>query len=448
MSFLNKDKHFILDTEKGAVLFGRGMARLLSAQQLPDRELIYITDFFTSPGPGILELHGSSKYAEFLARKQLQDSGDLSEDLQVQILFTEKIDKQSCRVGYTLFTQEKSKALFELHRKSKRGFLLYDSAAAACEIYSNLKKNSPFALILHLPQALILAAGDQKNPTQLRRYALTGEEQIFLPDAITAIDADLRMLEQDMGISLPEVFWLEGLSSFDITQVELSWQRKTQFLPVQEYKFEDQTLYSGVGHVLDKLKLSRSLLPKNERKTYPLLRAEPWLWAIFLATGLFLAATTFYLRQTVQSLDIKETNLYREQTQLAEEMQSTLSRAEAEISDIKLEEDNIAGLAENLNQAQNAPSISSIWNMLSEIKPVHLNLKAWQVNFFDNHFEVRLEGEVLMEPDQAQRIFTEFIARLEKSGFVMLNKTLNLNLENNKFTLQTSKKFAEQIPQS
>jgi hypothetical protein len=448
MNFLRTDNQFILDTEKGAILFGGDNASLLSGQQLPDKELIYITDFFTSPGPGILELHGSSKYADFLARKQLQDSGELSEDLQLQILFTEKIDKQSCKVGYTLFTQEKNKALFELHRKSKRGFLLYDSAAAVCEIYSNLQKNSPFALVLHLPQALLLAAGDQKNPAQLRRYTLTGEEQIFLPDAVTAIDADLRMLEQNMGISFPEVFWLEGLSSFDIKQTDLSWQRETHFLPVQEYQFEDQTLYSGMGRILDKLKLSQSLLPKNERRIYPLLGAEPWLWIFFLITGLFLTATTFYLQQTVQTLEIKETNLYQKQTKLAEETQSTLSRARDKISGVKLEKDNIANLANNLSQAQNAPSISSIWNMLAEIKPAHLNLKAWQTSFFDNHFELRLEGEILMEPDQAQRVFTEFIARLEKSDFVMLNKTLNLNLENNKFTLQASKEFGKQIPQS
>lgn len=448
MSLLSTDNRFILDTEKGAILFGGETARLLSGQQLPDKELIYITDFFTSPGPGILELHGSSKYAEFLARKQLQDSGELSEDLQLQILFTEKIDKQNCRIGYTLFTQEKNKALFELHRKSKRGFLLYDAAAAACEIYSNLKKNSPFALVLHLPQALILAAGDQKNPAQLRRYALTGEEQIFLPDAITAIDADLRMLEQDLGISLPEICWLEGLSSFDIRQTELSWQRETYFLPVQEYKFEEQDLYSGIGHVLDKLKLSQSLLPKNERRTYPLLRGETWLWIVFLIGGLFLAATTFFLQQTVQTLDKKETNLYRKQTKLAEKTQNTLSRARDRISDIKLEKEKIASLAQNLNQAQNAPAVSRIWNLLAEIKPVHLSLKAWQVNFFDNHLELRLEGEIRMEPDQAQRVFTEFIAQLEKNDFTMLNRTLNLNLDNNQFTLQASKKFAKQIPQS
>lgn len=446
MNFLNKDNRFILDTEKGAMLFDRETTHLLSGQQLPDTELIYITDFFTSPGPGILELHGNAKYAEFLARKQLQDSGELSDDLQLQVLFREKINKQGCRVGYTLFTQEKSKALFELHKKSRQGFLLYDSAAAACEIYTNLKKKGPFALVLHLPQALILAAGDQKYPAQLRRYVLTGEEQIFLPDAITAIDADLRMLEQDMGRSLSEVCWLEGLSSFDIQETELSWQRTTHFLPVQEFKFKDQALYSGVGHVLDKLKLSQTLLPKNERRTYPLLRAEPWLWIIFLAGGLFLAATTFTLRQTLQTLDIKETNLYREQTKLAEEIQNTLSKAEKKIADIKLEEEHLADLAKNLHQAHNAPSISRIWNVLAKNKSTYLDVKAWQVDFFESYFELRLEGEIPLEPDQAQRILTECIARLEKSDFTMLNKTLNLNLDTNKFTLQARRNFGEHIP--
>jgi uncharacterized protein YktB (UPF0637 family) len=177
-----------------------------------------------------------------------------------------------------------------------------------------------------------------------------------------------------------------------------------------------------------------------------LLRAEPWLWIIFLAGGLFLAATTFTLRQTLQTLDIKETNLYREQTKLAEEIQNTLSKAEKKIADIKLEEEHLADLAKNLHQAHNAPSISRIWNVLAKNKSTYLDVKAWQVDFFESYFELRLEGEILLEPDQAQRILTECIARLEKSDFTMLNKTLNLNLDTNKFTLQARRNFGEHIP--
>ncbi len=441
MHSLRKKQQFILDTEKGPALFGDGLLRDLDMSNLPGTEIFYFADFYTTPGPGIIEIQGQAKYAEFLAEKQLRDSGELSEDLQLQLLFTEKKDKATCKVGYSTQPREKIQALFTLHNKSASGLLLYDVSAAAYEIYTRMIPQGPLALVLQLPQGLILAAGDDKKPSLIRRYALTGEDEIFLPDAVAAMENDLYFLEQDNGINLQTVHWLQGLAPFDTQHTDIPWERETRFFPVQKFKWKEQSYYSALGNILPRLKMKSSLNPKVERRIYPLMGLEPWMWLIFFLVGAVMAASSFYLQSSMTSLARSENRLEDKQEKLAGELSEKIKLGQKEISGLQINEKKINELAAQLRQAHYSPRITTIWNELAAIKPEKIYLRAWESTFSSQGLKLRLEGDIFMNPDQSQRVFTNFLHNLEKAGYTIQNKTLNLNMQNNQFTVAAEKKI-------
>ncbi|MEW5774245.1 MAG: hypothetical protein AB1916_12065 [Thermodesulfobacteriota bacterium] len=418
---------FIFESDKTLHRFSPGRIDLVEDVGAMGRYFTYLVDFADAPGMGLLTLSTEMKYAPVLARKNLEEIGELSTDGILKIFAKRKLEGGQVSAFYEVLPRDRYAGISEAYQAFAPGFIIFDTVSL---LHSLLKRvrGGVGAVALHLPGAILMLAGKSGQVNLARRYTLIGDDEQALTEGIFALEQDLTALQKNLGQKIPQVEWIEALTPTlnlarpDVEIPIVAW-------PVHMLTLNGERMWSALPSAIRRASSLDALGPKEELFLRPLEGLEKFVWVVFLALCIVAGLLFFQVNSARQGLDAHIQALSR-QNQMAE--QDIRSRA-VELSAQDVEP--ALNLAREFNLAAVSPPFGEMWNYLASLRPASIRVDALEFAYQQDSLGVRLEGEVEMELTRAQQLFNGFLGTLEKNGFKIDSQQLDLGLEGNYYTL-------------
>jgi hypothetical protein len=387
----------------------------------------YLTDYADSPGMGILTLNTEAKYAEVLARKQLEEAGELSSEGILHVFSKRKLEGGQISVFYEILPRDRFVGVSESYAGYPQGFVILDTVSL---LYGLLKRHGRGAhvLALHIPGAIVMVAGKNGEVYLSRRYTLVGDDGDALVEGIFALEQDVAALEKNLGQRVSHINWIEGLTN------TLNLPRPDVEIPLVPYPVHrlqhgGETVWSALPEAVQDAPMSAILGPREERLLRPLELAEKYVWAAMLAAALVAFVGYGYVASAKG--EVMQRLAAMQSSNGALESQLQARSAQLTFEDVG----SAVQTASELRTAALSPPLGEMWNYLSSLRPDYLRVDGLEFAYAPEGVSVRLEGQVEMDISTAQHGFVKFVSSLERQGFTIQSKQIDLGLEGNYYSL-------------
>ncbi len=263
----------------------------------------------------------------------------------------------------------------------------------------------------------------------MQRYSLYGQDDESLAEVVTALVQDVVLLEDNLGMHVNQINWIEALT-FDLnvrvpkTQIPLSaW-------PVTRLAWDGREVWSALPALADRVPVTASVGPKDEKYLKPLDTAVNWLLAAGILLTLAFGAGAYLFSSALDQLKADvgkvEAVYHRKQGEL---------RAMTVALDY-LDTDSFLRTALAVEQAMLAPTMGEMWNVLAATRPHAFQVQSVELRYERDNVLVRLEGTLQESIGRAQEAFAGYIAEMERMGFVLVEQNLNIAPEQSDYVLQ------------
>ncbi|MBT8764146.1 hypothetical protein KFV02_09400 [Desulfohalobiaceae bacterium Ax17] len=424
---------FVLDLESGLYLFsGNVVAQDVDIDKY-NKHLLYFVDYYLAPEMGILTIDGQPKYAHILARKKLQEQGELTDEYELHFVTRRKISKSRTEFLYQLLPREKHYNLLDKATKTRQGYLLFDTLGLLYGLFLGLKRKKAVALALHIPEAILLLAGRRGRVFWARRYALAGDDEHALQEGIFACVQDL--LTQSGGEDIEQIEWLEGLADNPVWPQILPQGVSFYRWPLYILELDGRKVWSSLPGAVRHVSKKACFGPKNEIWALGLEKIEKWVWAAMLGLSLSFGASAILFDKTNKQVELEISQLEQQAQELVKDIKELQEPLQKLQRYSKEDLSRLRELAQNIKDATLSPKLIEIWNGLAKLKPRVCRIEALEIKYIKDGVQVRLEGTIDADLIQAQSVFTKYLAMLEEAGYKILRKDIDLSLENNFFAL-------------
>ncbi len=432
---------FVLEWGLGTFLFTGASVRKVTDITTHPRHLLYLVDYYHSPGPGVLTIDGPPKYAPVLGRKKLQEQGELTEEFSLHIMESHKVSDSQTSLAYQLLPTTAHQALMNLSDRTSQGYLLYDSTAAAYGFAMNMKSAGGDMVALHLPSCVVAVAVKGEKIVFAHRYILSGDDEAALRFGLSSLHQDAQGLKRQGLADLKQIHWIEALTATP-TWPKADYDIPFERLPLIALDVDGETQWSALPELMGRLDPRACLGPRDEIRLLPLEGLEKWIWASLAVVAPALVAGTLLLYSRSGELTQRTADLQRDNVVLRQ----TLAAETAKIADQgqnSLDPAAAKQVAERIRTAGAAPTMARLWNDLARAKPSGLSIASLNVNYAPGAVNLRLLGNMDQGVAESQAVFSDFLTRLNKAGFTVSQQTLALDGQANSFAIELTRPVGE-----
>ena len=435
-------RDFVLETRDGRFLFSGPEIKVLEEHEQIRFYCQVVADFYTSPGPGVMMVEGNHKYAAVLGRRRLQQIGEITDEFVLQPMQNLKVGKNQSALFYQLVPRSDKTRLQQESEKATEGFLIHDTVSLLVGFLKKMKCEGPVALALHLPDAVLVVAGDHKRVVWARRYTLAGDDQAALKDGFDVISQDIQTASREAGTDVQEVVWIESLTR-TLTWPEYS-SDSVHFTRLSVFGIQrgKDIWYSSLPGMIDTVPASTSLSEPAERVMVTIGRWEKWILASVVCLALMIAGAGGWMHQHLSGLE----NQIRQLSSYKGRLQGDYRSLVASVGFTQKESTQAkdAGKAAAVVQRvdQSVP-LATAWNSLARMRPPSCRIQALELTYENTLAKLRLEGVIDLGLTQAQAVYSGFLTALEQGGFVVKQQSFQLDVDSNFFSMVLEKPFTE-----
>lgn len=419
---------FVFDFEDGVFLLSGSKAQRIETIRGYEGKVNYLADFPDAPSMGIVTVTGNYRYADVLARKLLEDQGDLNQDYHLWIYKKQRMETTQSRIFYNIFPRARYTSLMYNYEKMGRKFTLYDTLGLLYDMLHRLDRQKLHVLALHLGSSILMLAGHRDEIYMARRYTVLGRDDYSLAEAIRTLHGDIVGLEQASGERVGQINWIEGMT-YDLEHPLPEMQIPVYAYPVSQLSMEGQLVYSALPAIMDRASSFRAITSEDERFVRPMESAEKYAW--LAAAIVIVALIGGYWAYDINLKELSQTS-------------QTLNRQVAELQrdvnaiNLSLERfnpDEFLKTSGSLRQATLSPTYGEIWNLMAVLKTDVMRVDSMELSYTPEVMNVSLEGEMEVGLTQARSSFTDFLREVERLGFTVVNQGLNMNFDANTFSV-------------
>jgi hypothetical protein len=371
------------------------------------------------------------KYAEFIVRKRLQESGDFDEPVTVLTHWKKKKGKNNTDIFFTALPTRLHHSYLDQIREKEDSILLFPLYSVLWGFLKRIKKKKPTAVIFQHNRFADIIIGTTKQVYYANRFVTFDMEDEQISSLWETIRANIATFESDNRIKVSQVFLLTWIDS----GMAPKWPEDSDS---EFYSFEEEAVvFNGKKHNISFLKAmdikSRTgdVSPPKEKTFYYARKSAPYFNVIFLLVALLLAAGSFWCHK-------KANMLQAEIKQLEEKMDGI---------QVKLPLDNagesykdILMFIKQLAYCKNAPSYKTVVNDISNAVFSDVNLEVLKINYTSDDVQIEIFGRINTPFDVAYPGYQHFLNILRQRGYTVGESRFDTQIMASQFLVKLVKK--------
>ena len=381
----------------------------------------------------LMAVEGPAKYAELLARRKLQETGEFEEPVEIITHWKRQRSKTTSDIFFTAVPTRLSHFYFDELRQDTDIALIFPIYAVLWQVIQQLRSRHPVAVVLRHERFAQVLVGSRKRVYFANRCVAFDSEPEQLRALWENVRTDLEGVQKEHRVEIDKIICLGWRDAGELPDWPAPWQERI-------YSFKGQetapATVSGAIPLAAMLAIRNAWRSASPAAEIALFYARRWSPVVNLAMAMLLvvlAAGAYVCRQQSDAL-AGQLNLLQRQ------MGKIQVQAPAQ--------QNLAGFSEQLKfietlaQLRRQPAYQEIIEDLSPPDFSALQLQLLKLTYQPQIVQVELFGDIEAPFDEAHKRYKAFLQHLERKGYRIEENRFETQISTSQVVLKLSRPIA------
>jgi hypothetical protein len=373
------------------------------------------------------------KYAEFVVRKRLQESGDFDEPVKVLTHWKKKRGKNTTDIFFTALPARNYYAYLEKIRENEDGILMLPLYEFLYNVLKQIHPKNPVAVVFQHGRFVDLIIGNKKQIYYSNRcvaFDMSDEQISALWDAIRT---DIQTAQTENKIKVNKVYQLNWIDSRDYPEQTENEEYESFNLEEESLFFNNEAYQNSFSMALKSRAGSGGISPGVEKIYH---YTQKWTASLNILLFVFLLAVSggFFLCQK------KTDMLERELKQLNH--QATMLQSENALNAIPLKTyKETVGFIKGLVYDKDVPSYLHVMNNVANGLSPDMETEILKIDYTPNAMSLEIFGKIRTAFNTAHKGYQQFVSFMKSKGYTVVENRFDTDINDSKFLVKFTKRI-------
>ncbi len=373
------------------------------------------------------------RYAEFVVRKRLQESGDFDEPVKVLTHWKKKRGKNTTDIFFTALPARHYHAYLEKIRGNEDGILMLPLYAFLYNVLKQIRTEDPVAVVFQHGRFADLIVGNKKQIYYSNRcvaFDMSDEQIAVLWDAIRT---DIETAQTENGMKVNKVYQLNWIDSGDCPDWTENEEYESYHLEEESLSFGNET-YQNTFSMALKSRAGNGGISPGVEKIYHY--TQKWTASLNILLFVFLMAVSggFFLCQ-------KKTDLIKKELKQLNH-QATVLQTETSLGAIPLKTyQDTVGFIKGLVYNKDAPSYFFVMRDVTNGLSQDMETEILKIDYTPNGMTLEIFGKIKTAFNTAHKGYQQFISFMKSKGYIVVENRFDTDINDSKFLVKFTKRI-------
>ena len=373
------------------------------------------------------------KYAEFVVRKRLQESGDFDEPVKVLTHWKKKRGKNTTDIFFTALPARNYYAYIEKIRGNEDGILMIPLYGLLFNVLKQIHTENPAALVFQHGRFVDLIVGDKKQIYYSNRcvaFDMSDEQMEVLWDAVRT---DIQTAQDENKIKVNKVYQVNWIDSKDCPEWTENEEYESYHLEEESLSFNDETYQNSFSMALKSRSGNGGISPGLE-KIYHF--TQKWTAPLNILLFIFLLAVSggsFLCQKKANMLEreIKQMN-----------RQAIVLQSENALNAIPLKTyKETVGFIKGLVYYNDAPSYLHVLSDVANGLSPDMETEILKIDYSNNAMLLEIFGKIRTTFNTAHKGYQQFVSFMKSKGYSVVENRFDTNINDSKYLIKFTKRI-------
>jgi len=373
------------------------------------------------------------KYAEFVVRKRLQESGDFDEPVKVLTHWKKKRGKNTTDIFFTALPARHYHAYLEKIRGNEDGILMLPLYAFLYNVLKQIYTEDPVAVVFQHGRFADLIIGNKKQIYCSNRcvaFDMSDEQIAVLWDAIRT---DIQTAQTENGMKVNKVYQINWIDSGDCPEWTENEEYEPYHLEEESLSFNNETHQNSFSMVLKSRAGNGGISPGLEKIYH---YTQKWTASLNILLFVFLLAVSggFFLCQ-------KKTDMLKKELKQLNH-QATVLQTETSLSAIPLKTyKDTVGFIKGLVYNKDAPSYLFVMSDVTNGLSPDMETEILKIDYTHNAMTLEIFGKIRTAFNTAHKGYQQFVSFMKSKGYTVVENRFDTDINDSKFLVKFTKRI-------
>lgn len=373
------------------------------------------------------------KYAEFVVRKQLQESGDFDEPVEVLTHWKKKRGKNTTDIFFTALPARNYYAYLEKIKRNEDGILMLPLYEFLYNVLKQVQSEKPIAVVFQHGRFVDLIIGDKKQIYYSNRcvsFEMSDEQIAVLWDAVRT---DIQTAQNENKIKVDKVYQLNWIDSKDCPDWTENEDYESYHLEEESLSFNNEMYQNSFSMALKSRAGNGGESPGLEKIYY---YTQKWTSSLNIILFIFLLAVSggFFICQKKAGM------LERELRQLNHQARMLQSENALDAVPIKTYIETV-GFIKGLLYDKDAPSYLHVMNDVTNGLSPDMETEILKIDYKNNAMLLEIFGKIRTAFNTAHKGYQHFVSFMKSKGYTVIEHRFDTDINDSKFLVKFTKRI-------
>jgi len=373
------------------------------------------------------------KYAEFVVRKKLQESGDFEEPVKILTHWKKKKGKNTTDIFFTALPVRQYHAYLEKIRGNEDGILMIPLYEFLYNVLKQIRTEDPVAVIFQHGRFADLIVGNKKHIYYSNRCVAFDKSDEQIEVLWDAVRTDIQTVQTENGMKVNKVYQLNWIDSESCPELTENDGYESYLLEEESLFFNDETHQNSFSAALKSRPGNGGISPGVEKAFH---YTQTWTASLNMLLFVFLlvASVGFVLcRQKTDTLrdDLKELS-----------HQATMLQTETSLgaAPMKTYKDTV-GIIKELAYNKAAPSyLHVLGDVTSGLSP-DMETEILKIDYTPYAMSLEIFGKIRTAFNTAYKGYQQFVSFMKLRGYTVVENRFDTDINDSKFLVKFKKRI-------
>ena len=373
------------------------------------------------------------KYAEFVVRKRLQESGDFDEPVKVLTHWKKKRGKNTTDIFFTALPTRHYHAYIEKIRGNEDGILMLPLYAFLYNVLKQIRTEDPVAVVFQHGRFADLIVGNKKQIYYSNRcvaFDMSDEQIAVLWDAVRT---DIQTAETENGMKVDKVYQLNWIDSGDCQKWAENEKYEFYHLEEEPLSFDNETHQNSFSMALKSRAGTGGISPGVERICH---YTQKWTASLNILLFVFLLTVSggYFLCQ-------KKTDILKKQLKQLNH-QATVLQTKTSLNAIPLKTyQDTVGFIKGLVYNKATPSYLLVMRDVTNGLSPDMETEILKIDYSNNAMLLEIFGKIRTAFNTAHKGYQQFVSFMKSRGYAVVENRFDTDIDNSQFLVKFTKRI-------
>lgn len=373
------------------------------------------------------------KYAEFVVRKRLQESGDFDEPVKVLTHWKKKRGKNTTDIFFTALPVRYYHAYLEKIRVNEDGVLMLPLYAFLYNVLKQIHSEDPVAVVFQHGRFADLIIGNKKQVYYSNRCVAFDMSDEQIPALLDAVRTDIQTAETENRMKVGKVYQLNWIDSGNCQGWDENEKYESYHLEEESLFFNNETHHNSFSKALKSYSGNGGIAPAVE-KIYHF--TQKWTASLNIMLFVFLLAVSggYFLCHKKTGMLKKELKQFHHQ--------ATVLQTETSLSTSPLQTyKDTVGFIKGLVYIKNAPSYLFVMSDVTKGLSPDMETEILKIDYTHHTLSLEIFGKIQTAFNTAHKGYQQFISFMRSKGYTVDENRFDTDINDSKFLVKFTKRI-------